>query len=248
MKIITITENINCYLALYQSCRKYNIEYFHYRGGNLEVDPTDVLLFLESNPIGLYNILNCNTINGFYFYYDKFDKYKQYQIIKAAGINHIPTYTFDEVKDIDFIPFVSKPKYGSMGIGIELLYSKHILSPNNIFQPPIRNDGDWRIIVIGEKAVSSIKRYGSGFLNNIAQGAYAWSDWDNEAVKLAEEAAKALEIEYAGIDIIKDLDTGKYLFLECNSTPVFDTSQILTGINIADELVKYIIKNYGTTK
>lgn len=245
MKIITVTENMNCYITISNACRKRNIECFQYKGGDLEVDPSDVLLFLEYNPIGIYNVLNCNTVNGFYFYYDKFDKYTQYQIIKNAGINHIPTYTSEEILTTDFIPFVSKPRRGSMGKGVELLYTKHILSPDNIYQPPIRNDGDWRIIVIGNKVISSIKRRGKGFLNNLAQGADGWEDWDDNASKLALESAKALEIEYAGIDIMKDLDTGEYYFLECNSTTTFDTSQILTKIDIADELVEYIYNTYG---
>ena len=245
MKIIVATENMNCYVTLANACRKRNIQYMQYKGGNLEVDTNDVLLFLEYNPLGLFDVMNCNTINGFYFHYDKFDKYIQYQIIKKAGINHIPTYTSEEAKDIDFIPFVSKPRHGSMGRGVELLYSKHILSPSNIYQKPIRNDGDWRIIVIGDKVVSSIKRHGKEFLNNLAQGADGWEDWDDNASKLALEAVKALEIEYAGIDVMQDLDTGEYYFLECNSTTTFDTSQILTKIDIADELVEYISKNYG---
>ena len=245
MKIITVTENMNCFWAINQSCRNHNVECKNYTGGVLEVETDDVLIFLEMDPTPIYSKMNCNTINGYYFYYDKPDKYNQYTIINAAGINHIETYTADEIDKLNTIPFVGKPMRGSMGRGVELLYSKHILRPDYIYQPYIPNDGDWRIVVIGGKAVSSIKRKGKGFLNNLAQGADGWTEWDDEASKLAEEAAKALEIEYAGIDIMKDKETGKYYFLECNSSTTFDTSQILTRVDIADELVKYIIKKYG---
>lgn len=245
MKIITVTDNVNCYLTIKNACKKYDIICQNYKSGVLEVETDDVLLFLEKNPQNIYSKMNCNTINGFYFHYDKPNKYKQYTIIKNAGLNYIPTYLYSEIDQLNTIPFVGKPIYGSQGNGVELLYSKHTLSLDKIYQPQIFNDGDWRIIVIDGKAVSSIKRKGNNFLNNIAQGADSWSDWDDEAIDLAEKCAKALEIEYAGIDIIKELETNKYYFLESNSTSTFDTSQILTGVNIAEKLTDYIVRTYG---
>jgi glutathione synthase/RimK-type ligase-like ATP-grasp enzyme len=208
-------------------------------------DNSDVLIFLESNPFGFYETANCNVINKSYFDRKLTDKYLQYLKIKETGLNYIPTFTCNEIQNMDINIFVSKPKKGSMGINVNLLCSKEGITDDYIFQPLIRNNGDWRVVVINNKAVSMIMRKGFGFLNNLAQGALGWSEWDNEAAYLAEEATKALDIEYAGVDIIKCLDTGKYYFLESNSTSTFDTSQVLTRIDIAEKLVEYIDKKYN---
>jgi glutathione synthase/RimK-type ligase-like ATP-grasp enzyme len=244
MRLLVATHSMNCHLALYQSCIKYNIECIRYEEGLAQIKDTDVIIYLEANPFNVYRDLKCTVINRDYFDGDKTNKYIQYLIIKKSGVNYIPTYTHDEIQNIPIDIFVSKPSKGSMGNGVELLFSKNNLLKSNIYQPLIRNDGDWRVVVINGKAVSMIKRKGLGFLNNLAQGAVGWSDWNNEAAKLAEESAKALNIEFAGIDIMQCLDTGKYYFLECNSTTTFDTSQILTRIDIAEELVNYIVKTY----
>ena len=245
MKLIVSTLNMNCYLALNQSCEKYGIRCTKDEYGITKIDDDDVMIFLESNPFGIYEHTNCNVINKSYFDASLIDKYNQYLRIKESEINYIPTFTKDEILKENTDLFVSKPKVGSMGNNVLLLYDKEGITDDCIFQPLIRNGGDWRVVVINYKAVSMIKRKGKGFLNNLAQGALGWNDWDDEAARIAEEASKVLNIEFAGIDIIKCVDTGKYYFLESNSTTTFDTSQILTGINISDKLVEYIKEKYN---
>ncbi len=245
MKLIVSTNNMNCFLTLYQACDKRNIHCTKLENHLTTFNDSDLIIFLESNPFGFYENLTCNVVNKNYFDKDYTNKYKQYLCIKESGLNYIPTYTLDEIKKLDIDLFVEKPIKGSMGIGVELLHNKENFQENCIYQPFIRNNGDWRVIVINNKAVSMIMRKGFKFRNNLAQGAIGWQDWDDEAAYLAEKASMALDIEYAGIDIIKDIDTEKYYFLESNSTTTYDTSQILTKIDIGDILVEYINEKYN---
>jgi glutathione synthase/RimK-type ligase-like ATP-grasp enzyme len=57
----------------------------------------------------------------------------------------------------------------------------------------------------------------------------------------AEAAAAALEFDYVGIDVIRDLDDDGFFFLEANERATFETSQLLTGINIAGILSRSIL-------
>jgi glutathione synthase/RimK-type ligase-like ATP-grasp enzyme len=59
--------------------------------------------------------------------------------------------------------------------------------------------------------------------------------------EVAEAAAAALEFDYVGIDVIRDLDDDGFLFLEANERATFETSQLLTGINTAGILSRSIL-------
>ena len=82
--------------------------------------------------------------------------------------------------------------------------------------------------------------------NNIATGNFAIKETNKSILEnindIAEKSAKTMGFDYVGIDIIKDLDTNKYYFLESNERPTFETSQILTGINIAQKIILELIK------
>lgn len=249
MRLLVSTYNLNCYLALYQSCKKYDIECLKFDDIDIkDIKEDDVVIYLESI-FKSYKTLRCRVINKAYFSEELMDKYSQYTIIKKSGLNCIPTFTYSEFKNMKIVvPFIAKPKRGSMGDNVKLLQPNDDLSNLNdlyIFQPFIKNDGDWRITVVDNRAVSMIKRKGTGFLNNIAKGAMAWSDYDYKASELAEKCSKYLNAEYCGIDIIKCENTGIYYFLESNITPTFDTSQILTKIDVSNEIVHYIKRVYS---
>lgn len=163
----------------------------------------------------------------------------------------IPTYTKQDISELKTVPFIAKPSDGSCGSGVLLLtnQSNIINMPSNyIFQPYIPNDGDWRVVVVGNKSISAIKRLGKigQATNNIATGSFAKKETDfnilNEIYPIAESVSKYLRFDYVGIDIIRDSNSGKYYFLESNERPTFETSQILTGKNIAHEIIKELVK------
>lgn len=177
--------------------------------------------------------------------------YQQNQIEKIDSSLTIETFTKNNILSLKDSLFIAKPSAGSCGNGIFLLNDKSVcanIPEHYIYQRYIKNDGDWRVIVIGGKAVSAIKRLGKigQPTNNIATGSFAIKENDpiilEKIYPIAEIAAQSMEFDYVGIDIIKDLETNKYYFLESNERPTFETSQILTGINISKKIILETVK------
>ena len=59
---------------------------------------------------------------------------------------------------------------------------------------------------------------------------------DLRLCRLAEEAVRVLDMDYAGVDIIRDRQ-GRYAVLEVNSIPAWKGLQGVTDTSIADRLV-----------
>ncbi|HJK26780.1 MAG TPA: RimK family alpha-L-glutamate ligase, partial [Methanocorpusculum sp.] len=82
-----------------------------------------------------------------------------------------------------------------------------------------RNDRDYRIFVIGNKAVGAIKRESAHLTHNIHQGGSGCAvEISPEMREAAESAAEAVGIDYCGVDLLP-LDDGGFTVLEVNGTP-----------------------------
>jgi len=57
--------------------------------------------------------------------------------------------------------------------------------------------------------------------------------------KLALKAAKALDLLYTGVDILED--ERKAVVLKVNGSPSWQRLQRATGVNVAEELVQYVM-------
>lgn len=223
------------------------------------VTPNDYVMILH---IGfgsqdLYKVIqktNCKKfLNANALKYDLIGSklFQQQQIKNAYPEFCIETYTKQNLpKDIS-LPLIAKPVDGSCGMGVKLvtnLDSVSSLPENTIYQRFIVNDGDWRVVVVGGKAISAIKRLGKQgqVTNNIATGSFAIAEKNQSVLEsiydVAEKVASCMGFDYVGIDIIKDIQTNKYYFLESNERPTFETSQILTGKNIAKSIIEELTK------
>ena len=85
-----------------------------------------------------------------------------------------------------------------------------------------------------------MQRSGEGWLNNVAQGANCASVADKALYDLAIHASKALNIDYCGVDIIRD-KKGVLWVLEVNSIPAWRGLQGVTQACIATTLVEDLI-------
>ena len=143
---------------------------------------------------------------------------------------------------------VSKPVFGSQGEGLRR-YAKPdelgaISDTNGVFYLQRFIDStpdaphDWRVFVIGGKAVAAMRRCGINWLNNVAQGARCEAARLDDLLlcRLAEDAVKLLDMNYAGVDIIRDRH-GRYAVLEVNSIPAWKGLQSVAEVDIADLLV-----------
>lgn len=149
-------------------------------------------------------------------------------------------------------PLVVKSSYGSFGYGVFLINNRTELiemmeklkNRPHLFQRYISSSHgrDIRITVIGGKVVSAILRQAKDddFRSNLALGGTATSYTPSpELVTLCEKAAKALKLDYCGIDVLFG-DNGKFLICEVNSNAIFKGSEMTTKINIAELYARHI--------
>ena len=142
---------------------------------------------------------------------------------------------------------VTKPLFGSQGVGLRR-FSSHQeleeLTPDQglfYLQRYIDsgdNSHDFRVFVIAGKAVAAMRRCGVTWLNNVHQGARCEPVMLDEVllIRLAEDAVRALDMNYAGVDIIRDRN-GRATVLEVNSIPAWKGLQSVTQTPIAQRLV-----------
>lgn len=100
---------------------------------------------------------------------------------------------------------------------------------------------DWRVLVIGGRAVAAMQRSGAGWVHNVAQGARCEAAELTPALaRIAEHATAALGLDYAGIDLIPTPD-GSPQVLEVNGVAAWHGLQKVTCFNIANALVADLI-------
>ena len=144
---------------------------------------------------------------------------------------------------------VIKPLFGSQGQGVRLL------KPGSPFPVPMEThvdglyylqsyvdsgEGAWhdhRVFVIDGKAIGAMVRHGSSWINNVAQGGRCeFLPPTGEIAELALAAARAVDIDYCGVDIIRDRQERLFV-LEVNSIPAWKGLQSVARLDIAQTLV-----------
>ncbi len=142
-------------------------------------------------------------------------------------------------KEFQNFPLILKADIGRKGQSNFLVKSKdelrQILKDNKdinfVLQPYIANDGDYRFLVMGSEVRLAFKRSGDKnktHLNNTSSGASVQevdlSEVNEEVLSLAKRAASVDRLSVAGVDLIEDEKTGKWMVLEVNISP-----QLITG-------------------
>ena len=137
---------------------------------------------------------------------------------------------------------VIKPLFGSQGQGVRLVSAQLPLPGDqfvdNVFyiQQFIHAKHDYRVFVINNQSVASMRRTGDTWLHNVAQGAKCKKTTEKDVLDIAIQASKALDIAYCGVDVIRD-ENGVLQVLEVNSIPAWRGLQSVTDTNIAQILV-----------
>ncbi|RLC35726.1 hypothetical protein DRH14_00060 [Candidatus Shapirobacteria bacterium] len=111
----------------------------------------------------------------------------------------------------------------------------------------IENDGDYRIIVLGDKVLGVMKRSRQKegeFRNNYsAGGEVEVADLPEEIKKLAIKASKVCSLLVAGVDVVfRDGDIRKPVVWEVNKGPQFSGFMKATGIDVPKEMVKFLVR------
>lgn len=149
---------------------------------------------------------------------------------------------------------VTKPIFGSQGEGLRRFNKMADLfwltGSHGIYylQRFVESEGDgysdWRVFVMNGRVIAAMLRKGVCWLNNIARGASCEAvQTDSTIVALALRAVHALQMDYAGVDIIRDRD-GNYSVIEVNSIPAWKGLQSVCGVDVAELLADDLISRY----
>ncbi len=226
-------------------------------GGSIQevVFYLDILHILKKLEIPVYN--NADAIER------SVDKGMTSFLLHHAGLNTPLTWVLkDRAKALSIIEkelmckhqVISKPVFGSQGEGVRRLEKMTDLfwltSSYGIYylQRFIESEGqgysDIRVFVISGRAVVAMRRRGQSWLNNVARGAKCEAiQLDDELSSLAVKATQALNMDYAGVDIITTRN-GLLSIIEVNSIPAWKGLESVCHINIAKLLVDDLITRY----
>jgi RimK family alpha-L-glutamate ligase len=146
---------------------------------------------------------------------------------------------------------VVKPIFGSRGIGATRVNDFEIA--NTSFKSITFYHGviylqefvphgttDIRVFVIDDHVIAAMRRVAEGWKTNYSQGARPTPiDLSQDYEKLAVKAAKAVGCKVAGVDILEGPNGPK--IVDVNSQPGWKGLQIVTKVNIADEIVDFVL-------
>jgi ribosomal protein S6--L-glutamate ligase len=190
------------------------------------------------------------------------DKLRSLQKIQAVGLP-IPKTIFigheqdvkTQIKYLGGLPVVIKLIGRTHGIGVVLAESAsaavstveafQALNEKVIIQEFIAEarGADLRAFVVNGKVVASMKRQASEgeFRSNLHRGATAQAEaLSDEETDLACKAAQVCGLEVAGVDILRS-KRGP-LVLEINASPGLEGIENATGIDVAGQVVEYLVQ------
>lgn len=155
------------------------------------------------------------------------------------------------------LPLIIKECYGSFGMQVYLAkdrkqvyeYTKKLGGKQFLYQKYLETSigKDVRLQVVGDKVVAAMYRFSErgDFRANITNGGsmkpYQPS---KEECDLAVRAAKVLELDFAGIDLLfsKGESNQADVLCEVNSNAHFKNIFTCTGVDVADAIMEYIAK------
>ena len=181
-------------------------------------------------------------------------------LLHYAGIAAVPTWVTADSEQAAGIwarerasghRLVVKPLFGSQGRGLKRLSRNHRLPSIEQYQGVYYLQRfvhcacfDWRVFVINGRAVACMQRRGRSWINNVAQGGTCIAVVNDRSLeRLAEDAAAALDMDYAGVDLIRGAE-GALQVIEINSIPAWKGLQAVCGVDIAQSLVDDFFARY----
>ncbi|MDP2090576.1 MAG: RimK family alpha-L-glutamate ligase [Candidatus Gracilibacteria bacterium] len=220
-----------------------------------------IIDFMENQGINVINSNNSRLLAN--------DKFLSLQKLAANRIPVPKTMLLKGIPSIEFVekqlsyPIIIKKLDGHAGKGIikvnnnqeledilEMLEeSLSRLNNNLIVQEYIGEKAgqDLRIFLVGGRIVGSMLRKGKegDFKANFSGGGSVYAHELNETEEiLAIEAANIIGLDIAGVDLLFDKDSG-YKICEVNASPGWKGLEQATGVNIAGEIINYIIRRYN---
>jgi ribosomal protein S6--L-glutamate ligase len=186
------------------------------------------------------------------------DKYHASARLEAAGLRVPPTFVCQDA-DTAMANFeklggdvVVKPLFGSEGRGMVRVHEAELAwrtfraiertQAVIYLQQFIHHPGwDLRAFVLGGRVVAAMRRVAKNcWRTNVAQGAKAEAvSVTAEEERLALAAAKAVDAEVSGIDLLPG-PAGELYLLEVNAVPGWRALTATTGADIAGQIINHL--------
>lgn len=157
-----------------------------------------------------------------------------FPVIDSIFINEDQDISQEELKHLQGDKFVIKASRGRIGDDNylcntyeQLMEMRKLIGKRVVIQPYIVNDRDYRVLCFGYKAKLIMERIGDkkSHLNNVSKGASAGlipvDKFNPEFIKIAEDSARVVKRDVAGVDLLIDDVTKKPYILEINQAPKF---------------------------
>jgi len=190
------------------------------------------------------------------------DKYHTLALLEEHGLP-VPQTVVTEKREEALKAFkelggdvVMKPLFGSRGVGstrvsdpdvAERLFRAITFYHGVLYLQKFIPHGisDIRAFVVDKKVIAAMHRVSSHWKTNVSQGANPVALNPSEEIeRLAVEAAEVVGCKVAGVDILESEDGP--VIIELNSQPGWRGLQSVAAVNIADEIVKYVISMLKT--
>lgn len=166
-------------------------------------------------------------------------------------------YLDTAIKKVGGFPIILKTPFGSFGKGVAIVESKRALhsafdllltSPEFsylLIQEYVKEakGKDIRVFIIGGKILTSMERVAArgDFRSNIALGgAGKVAKLTKEEEKIALAAAKAVKLNFAGVDILRSKKGPVVMEVNCN--PGLEGITEVSGIDVPKKIIKYAIR------
>lgn len=150
---------------------------------------------------------------------------------------------------------VVKPIFGSQGKGVQRISTKsdfidYSLMHGVMYVQDYIDAGkdvgvDYRVFVVGNEVIASMKRTGESWITNVAQGGKVEAvKLNSDVEQMALDSVKVTGLEYSGVDLIQDKE-GRFWVTEVNSVPAWKGLQQTTSINISEVIVDNFLLHSG---
>lgn len=185
------------------------------------------------------------------------DKYLTNVRLANAGLPTPPTHVAQRADDA-FEAFahlggdvVIKPVFGAEGRGMQRITDRELAwrtfrvlehTGQLIYQQRfVAHPGyDYRVFVIGGRVRAAMRRIGTEWRTNVAQGGRTErAELSDAAVSLALRAAEVVGCEIAGVDLLPG-PTGELYVIEVNAVPGWKALTATCGLDVAKEVVRFV--------
>jgi len=186
-------------------------------------------------------------------------------ILEDAGVNQEATTFVQKVADLKkelkkwSSPYVVKLSQGGRhGMGTFWIRSENDIEEmleksrdlegrparGYLIQKYIPNDGDYRLFVVGYKTLGGFKRQPKEekvVMNKSVGKSVGLQVVPADIKEMAEKACRALGVEVAGVDLVRDNTTGKVYVIEVNEAPQYKVFEKRTGMNAVKAILEYMM-------